>query len=152
MPISDQMRLTSFTQSNPVGRFSYADVDEIGKRTQSFAGLATVANAALGFSQAANEQPRATFGVLVNGDFFSTLGVRPLLGRAFTAEDDRVPGRSPVVVISYGMWQREYGGQRDIVGRALRLNAVEFTIVGVTPEWFTGVHPFFQPALYVPRM
>jgi predicted permease len=155
LPVPDTgrvMRLTSFTQSNPVGRFSYADVDEIGKRTQSFEGLATVKNAVFGFSQAANEQPRVTFGVLVNGEFFSTLGVRPLLGRAFTAEDDRVPGRSPVVVISYGMWQREYGGQRNIVGRALRLNAVEFTIVGVTPEWFTGVHPFFQPALYVPRM
>jgi macrolide transport system ATP-binding/permease protein len=155
LPVPDTgrvVRLTSLTQSNPVGRFSNAEVDEIAKRTQSFAGLATVANAVFGYSQAANEQPRVTFGVLVNGEFFSTLGVRPLLGRAFTADDDRVPGRSPVVVISDGMWQREYGGRTDVVGRTIRLNAVEFTIVGVAPEWFTGVHPFFQPALYVPRM
>src|SRR6185295_10926770 len=155
LPVPDSgrvMRLASVTQSNPVGRFSYAEVNEIQQRTRSFEGLATAGNAVFGFSQAANEQPRVTFGVLVNGDFFSTLGVRPVAGRAFTAEDDRVPGRSPVVVISYGMWQREYGGRPDVIGRALRLNAVEFTIVGVAPEWFTGVHPFFQPALYVPRM
>ena len=93
-----------------------------------------------------------TLGVLVNGDFFSALGVRPVLGRGFTAADDQAPGRSPVAVISYGMWQREFGGRPDVIGRPLRLNAVEFAIVGVTPEWFTGVHPFFQPALYVPRM
>ena len=75
-----------------------------------------------------------------------------MLGRGFTADDDQVPGRNPVVVISHGMWQREFGGRADVIGRQIRLNAIEFTIVGVAPEWFTGVHPFLQPALYVPRM
>jgi predicted permease len=145
------VRLTSLTQSNPVGRFSYAEVDDIQKGTQSFGGLATSKNAVFGFSQGRDDQPRVTIGILVNGDFFSTLGVRPALGRGFTAEDDQVPGRSPVVVISHGMWQREFGSRPDVIGRPLRLNAVEFTIVGVTPEWFTGVHPFLQPALYVPH-
>src|SRR5262245_22383026 len=154
LPVRDTgrvVRVTSLTQSNPVGRFSYAEAEDIQTRTQSFEGLATAKNVIFGFSQA-NEQPRVTVGILVNGDFFSTLGVQPLLGRTFTAADDRVPGRTPVVVLSYGMWQREYGGRRDVIGRTLRLNAVEFAIVGVAPEWFTGVHPFFQPALYVPRM
>jgi len=146
------VRLTSVTQSNPVGRFSYAEVDEIQQRAQSFEGLATSKNALLGFSQRPGEQPRVTVGILVNGDFFSTLGVAPVLGRALTAADDQVPGLSPVVVISYAMWQREFGGSADVIGRPLRLNAVEFTIVGVSPQWFTGVHPFFQPAVYVPRM
>src|SRR6267142_1401766 len=71
------VRLTSLTQSNPVGRFSYAEVDEIRKRAQSFDGLATSKNAVFGFSRGRNVQPRVTVGVLVNGDFFSTLGVRP---------------------------------------------------------------------------
>jgi predicted permease len=145
------MRLTSLTQSHPVGRFSYAEVDDIRKRTQSFEGLATSQNAVFGVSQGRDEQPRVTMGILVNGDFFPTLGVRPAIGRGFTAADDEVPGRNPVVVISHVMWQREFGGRPDVIGRTLRLNAVEFAIVGVTPEWFTGVHPFLQPALYVPH-
>ena len=146
------VRLTSVTQSTPVGRFSYAEVDEIQRRAQSFEGLATSKNALFGFSQRPGEQPRITVGILVNGDFFSTLRVAPVLGRTFTAADDQVPGRSPVVVISDAMWQREFGGRRDVIGRPLGLNGVGFTIVGVAPRWFTGVHPFFQPALYVPRM
>lgn len=146
------VRLTSLTQSNPVGRFSYAEIDDIQRRTQSFQGLASAKNAVFGFSQLRGEQPRVTVGLLVNGDFFSTLGVAPPLGRGFTAADDQVPGRSPVVVISHNLWQREFGGRADVIGRPLLLGAVEFTIVGVAPEWFTGVHPFLQPALYVPRV
>ena len=146
------VRLTSVTQSSPVGRFSYREIDEIGQQARSFEGLATAKNAVFGLSQAPDVQPRVTLGVLVNGTFFSALGVRPALGRAFTPADDQAPGRSPVTVISYGMWQRDFGGRSDVIGRSVRLNAMEFTIVGVAPEWFTGVHPFFQPALYVPRM
>jgi predicted permease len=145
------VRLTSVTQSNPVGRFSYVETDEIQSRTQSFEGLAASANAMFGFSVGRDVQPRIAMGILVNGGFFSTLRVTPALGRAFTVEDDRIGGSHPVVMISHGMWQREFGGRPDIIGRSLRLNANEFTIVGVTPEWFTGVHPFFQPALYVPH-
>src|SRR5262245_14483789 len=146
------VRLTSVTQSNPVGRFSYAEVDEIQKRARSFEGVAASKNALFGFAHGRDEQPRVIVGILVNGDFFSTLGVVPAVGRGFTADDDRVPGRSPVVVISYGMWQRDFGGRMDVLGQSLHLNGVEFTIVGVAPRSFTGVNPFFQPALYVPRM
>ena len=146
------VRLTSVTQSSPVGRFSYREIDEIGQQARSFEGLATAKNAIFGLSQGPDAQPRVTLGVLVNGTFFSALGVRPALGRALTPADDQAPGRSPVTVISYGMWQRDFGGRSDVIGRSVRLNAMEFTIVGVAPEWFTGVHPFFQPALYVPRM
>jgi putative ABC transport system permease protein len=146
------VRLASLTQSNPVGRLSYAEIDDIRERTQAFAGFATSRIVPLGFSRSRDEQPRVTVGFLVNGDFFSTLGVTPAVGRGFTAADDQVPGRSPVVIISYGVWQREFGGRPDVVGRALRLNGAEFTIVGVAPESFTGVHPFVQAGLYVPRM
>ena len=146
------MRLTSVTRSNPVGRFSYAEIDDIQQRTQSFEGFATSKNAVFGVAHGRDDQPHVTLGILVNGGFFSTLGVVPVVGRGLTAADDQVPGRSPVVVLSYGMWQREFGGRPDVVGRTLRLNGTEFTIVGVTPAWFTGVHQFLQPALYVPRM
>jgi predicted permease len=146
------VRLTSVTQSSPVGRFSYREIDEIERQARSLEGLATAKNAVFGLSQGPGAQPRVTLGVLVNGTFFSALGVKPALGRTFTPADDQAPGRSPVTVISYGLWQRDFGGRSDVIGRTVRLNAIEFTIVGVAPEWFTGVHPFFRPALYVPRM
>jgi predicted permease len=145
------VRLTSVTQSSPVGRFSWAEVDDIRRGAQSFAGLSASQNAAFGLALTRDEQPRVAIGLLVNGEFFSALGVTPALGRVFTPADDEAPGRSPVAVLSYGTWQREFGGRSDIVGRTLRLNGAEFTIVGVAPSWFTGVHPFLRPALYVPR-
>jgi len=145
------VHLTSVTQSSPVGRFSWAEVDDIRRDAQSFTGLSASQTAAFGLALVPDEQPRVAIGLLVNGEFFSALGVTPALGRVFTAADDEAPGRSPVVVLSYGTWQRELGGRSDIVGRTLRLNGAEFTIVGVAPSWFTGVHPFLRPALYVPR-
>jgi len=145
------VHLTSVTQSSPVGRFSWAEVDDIRRDAQSFTGLSASQTAAFGLALVPDEQPRVAIGLLVNGEFFSALGVTPALGRVFTAADDEAPGRSPVVVLSYGTWQREFGGRSDIVGRTLRLNGAEFTIVGVAPSWFTGVHPFLRPALYVPR-
>ena len=145
------VHLSPVTQDNPVGRFSYPEVDEIEQRTQSFQGLATAKNAVFGVSQQRGEQPRVTLGILVNGNFFTTLRVMPALGRTFTAADDDVPGRHPVVMLSHATWQREFGGRSDVIGQTLRLNGNEFAIVGVVPESFTGVHPFLQPALYVPR-
>src|SRR5262245_24854091 len=129
LPVPDTariVRLTSVTQGSPVGRFSHPEVDDLRARAQAFSGLAASQNGLFGFSQTAEEQPRVTIGILVNSDFFPTLGVRPVLGRAFTADEDQVPGRNAVVVISYGMWQREFGGRPDVIGQRIRLNDVGY--------------------------
>ncbi len=144
------VRLVSVTQTSAAGRFSYAEAADIQKGTRSFDGFATSRNASVGFAQRREDQPRATVGAVVNGEFFSTLRVPAALGRTFTADDDRVPGGHPVAMISHAMWQRDFAGRPDVVGRAVRLNSIDFTIVGVVAEWFTGVQPFLQPALYVP--
>ena len=72
-------------------------------------------------------------GALVTGGFFDVLGIQPVLGRALTRGDD-VEGAEPVVVISHALWQRRYGGSRDVIGQRLVLGGVSFTIVGVTPQ------------------
>lgn len=69
---------------------------------------------------------------LVTGQFFEVLGVQPILGRALTPADD-VEGAERVLVISHGLWQRRYGGRRDVIGRRLTLDELSFTIVGVMP-------------------
>jgi len=78
-------------------------------------------------------------GAYVSGDFFATLGVPTLLGRTFTAADDVRGGGpdGPVAVISYGMWQGRFGGDANVIGTALVIERISFTIIGVTrPEFF----------------
>lgn len=77
-------------------------------------------------------------GVLVNGAFFATLQVPPMLGRTIVAADDS-PASPPVVVISHGYWQRHFGGIADVVGRTLDVQGTSVAVVGVTPPWFTGL-------------
>jgi predicted permease len=75
-------------------------------------------------------------GEMVSADFFSTLGVKPAVGRWFTPEEDRLGG-APVVVISAGLWKRKFGSAADIVNGKMTLNGTEYTIVGVLPATFT---------------
>ena len=76
-------------------------------------------------------------------DFFTTFGVQPVLGRAYTAEEE-VPGRNRVVILGYHVWQTRFGGDRDVIGRSIRLNAEQVTIIGVMPPTFTAPL-FFGP-------
>lgn len=71
---------------------------------------------------------------LVTANLFSVLGVNPVLGRHFTEEEER-PG-TRVIMLSHGLWQRRFGGDRNIVGRAIRVNAIDHTVVGVMPPGF----------------
>jgi putative ABC transport system permease protein len=78
-------------------------------------------------------------GLFVSGDFFNVLGVRPLLGRVFTATDDRRGCGLPGAVVSYAFWQRELGGDPASIGRKLTLNYQPTEIIGVTPPGFYGL-------------
>ncbi len=75
---------------------------------------------------------------LVSGNYFRLLGVRPLLGRGFTDDDDRIPVGSLVAIVSYGLWQR-LGGDATVVGRRVLLQGKTFTVVGVAPRGFAGI-------------
>jgi hypothetical protein len=91
------------------------------------------------FELSAGGESRGAQGLWVSGDFFTTLGVAPVLGRVFTAADDRRDCPAPPAVISYGFWQREYGGSPSVLGRSLTLDGHAYDIVGVTPPGFFGV-------------
>ena len=80
-------------------------------------------------------EPERLQGRLVSAEFFSTLGIKPLLGRDFLAEEDR-PGATPAVILSYGFWQRRFGADPDVIGKQLTLNNQSFTVVGITPANF----------------
>src|SRR5215472_13438102 len=75
-------------------------------------------------------------GYQISADFFSTLGVQPILGRTFRSDDDQL-GAGPVVILGGGLWERKFGSTPDVIGKALTLNGVSYTVVGVVPASFT---------------
>jgi predicted permease len=78
-------------------------------------------------------------GELVSGNYFDVLGVRPALGRMLNAADDRVPGAHPIAVLSYGYWQRRFGGDPLVLNQTITVNGHPLTIVGVSARGFAGV-------------
>jgi predicted permease len=92
-----------------------------------------------GFNLTAGGEARYASGLWVSGDFFNTLGVTPVVGRLLNPEDDRRSCAAPPAVISYGFWQREYGGNPSAVGRSVMLDGHAYDIVGVSPASFFGV-------------
>ena len=76
---------------------------------------------------------------LATPGLFPLLGVRPVLGRFFDEREDHVPIGEPVAVLSYGFWQREFGGDARVIGRSIELGARRYQIIGVAPRKFSGV-------------
>jgi putative ABC transport system permease protein len=118
-------------------RFTYPLFDEIRKRQQAFSGV--LAWSANRFNLASGGEPRYAEGMFVSGSFFQTLGVPPVVGRTITRADDQPVCASPGAVISYTFWQREFGGERAVIGRTVTLNDRPFPVIGVTPASFFGV-------------
>ena len=142
-------RLTSF------GNSSYLDWVDLSARSKSFQALSTRQDMAAGLNPAGavpDGKPQVVWGQLVSGNFFSTLGVQPVLGRAFLPEEDQTPGKYPVMVISYSLWNRMFAGNPDVIGKRVQLSGQSFTIIGVTPESFAGVDLWFRPEMYLPMM
>jgi putative ABC transport system permease protein len=103
------------------------------------------------FSLGEDEDRQKIYGQAVGGDYFEMLGVQPILGRGFTAEE-KVPERDmQVAIISYPFWQQRFHSDRDVLGRSLRLNGKPFTIIGVLPDGYRSIHGFaIEPPFYVP--
>jgi len=112
--------------------------EQIRKDQQVFSGVFAWADESLDISPTGQSQKVA--GLWVSGDFFRVLGVQPILGRVFKESDDRRGcGQSAGVVISYGFWQRQFGGDPAIVGRPMPVGKYQMAVIGVTPPAFFGM-------------
>jgi predicted permease len=134
LPVREPQRLVSIDRgswTNPIW-------EAIRDHQQAFAGAA--AWSPTRFNLAAGGQTELVDGLWASGQFFDVLGVPAILGRTFTAEDDRRGGGpdGPIAVISYSFWQRRFAGSADVVGKPLTVERVGYTIVGVTPPGFFG--------------
>jgi predicted permease len=90
------------------------------------------------FNLSSQGNTRRTFGEEVSGNYFAVLGVQPAAGRFFLPDDAHDAARQQEMVLGFGLWQRAFGGDPGIVGRAIRLNGHPFTVVGVAPAGFEG--------------
>src|SRR5215813_9986020 len=95
---------------------------------------------------------RVVNGAVVSANYFPMLGIQPRLGRFFLPEEDAVPDRNPVVVISERMWQDRFGGDPNVLGKELQLNGTASRIIGVAPADFPGAEAGFPNELWLPTM
>src|SRR5260370_41286359 len=126
------------TRNNSALSLSYLDYLDLRDRNQVLSGL--IAHQMLPLNLGRGGKPERIRGAIVSGNYFSDLGVKPLIGRTFLPEEDRTPNAHPVVVIGYGLWQRDFGADPNVIGRAITLNEHDFSIIGVTPKEFGSTY------------
>jgi predicted permease len=143
--------LVSTTHDSNFDDFSYREYLDIRGKTNSYDGVIARADMeAVGFSAEPAATPRIKGGMLVSGNYFHVLGVEPRLGRGFREDEDQVPGRNAVVVLGPDFWKHEFASDPAVLGRTVRLNGTEFTVIGVAPETFPGMLIFGHPDFYMP--
>jgi len=153
LPVPDSGRIVEVDSTAPgtrLGRMSYPDYADLRDRTKTLEALACYDFFFAGISTQPKQVPKYGLDAGVSGNFFSGLRIQPALGRVFRADEDAVPGRDLVAVISYQMWDREFARDRSVIGRVIRVNGSDFTIVGVAPKDFTGPQAFVSPEIYIP--
>ena len=126
---------------------SYLDYVDWRDRTQVFDKVAVYTNSSVTTLTDGNEAAHVQ-GESVSADLFHLLGVQPILGRAFLPVEDE-PGHH-VVILSYALWQRQFGGDRAIIGRNVMLDGQPFQVIGVMPERFTFPISSVSPELWIP--
>jgi macrolide transport system ATP-binding/permease protein len=129
---------------------SYPNYKDYKERNQVFSSLLLATP--IGVNLTGHGDPQRLIGQLVSADYFTGLGVNPLLGRGFLEEENRAPGANPVAVISYRLWQQAYNGDPQVLLKTIGLNRHEFRIVGVAPAGFLGVNSLWAADVWVPFM
>ncbi|HEY2115267.1 MAG TPA: ABC transporter permease, partial [Candidatus Angelobacter sp.] len=115
------------------GSISYPNFIDWRRMNTTFAGMA--AYRSTGFNLSGNGEPERLHGEMISAGFFEILGVNPLMGRTFSSDEDRL-GANPTAMITEGLWQRKFGGRKDIIGQRMVLDDVGRTIIGVVPASF----------------
>ena len=117
------------------------------ENTEVFADVAALQFALAGIGR--DQGMRRSFVFLTSDNFFSLMGVKPALGRFYDAEESRPNANLPVAVASYPFWKR-LGGRADLIGKPLTINGQTYTLIGVTPEDFSGTSALIAPDLWLP--
>jgi len=135
LPYRDAERIVMLWEVTPTGRHqnttSRANYRAWRAQNTSYENIAAFTDQR--FNLTGDGEPEELSVQMATPEFFKVLGVDPLLGRTFLADDD---GKPPVAVLSYGLWQRRFGGQASVIGQPITLSGIKFTVIGVMPANF----------------
>jgi predicted permease len=133
---------------HPTPPFSYPDYADLRERNASLSGLVAYHDDFASLTD--THKPERVYLGLVSANYFEVLGVRPTLGSVFLSVEEEKAGRTPSVIISYGLWQRRYGADRSVIGRPIQINRRLCSIVGVAPPGFRGCASGVRTDLWAP--
>ena len=142
------IHIRSIRSESLYGSLSYQDFVSLRDGNETLSGMFAVGH--ISVRATLGNEPEQLTGEIVSGNYFDVLGVRPALGRGFLEGEDITRGTHPVVVISHGLWQRQFGGDPDIIDRTIILNEIRFTVVGVAPPEFRSSTLAQASDLWVP--
>jgi len=152
LPVKDAKDLVILASKSRDVQFpfnlSYADFQDYRQQKDVFSDL--VAYTPSPVSLGAQGRPERAWAELVSGNYFSTLGLEPALGRTFAPDEGWVPNKDPLIVLSYQFWQKRFGGDRGVIGQTVQINNHTYTIIGVAPERYVGAYYWLRPDFYLP--
>jgi putative ABC transport system permease protein len=128
---------------------SWNDYEMLRDGIPALAGFSIAHATMFAVAPGGGHEPRQASGLVVSGNYFDVLGVRPALGRFFRLEEDRTPWQQPALVISHRHWQREMSGDSLVLQRTLNVNGTDLPIIGVAPEGFSGVFTNVEPEVWI---
>jgi predicted permease len=137
-------------RENPYHSTSYPSYVELRDRNEVFTGLAAYGIAQ--FKLGGSEEVEQIWAETVSGNYFDVLGVTPHKGRTFSADEDLVPGKNPVAVVGYNLWQRRFGSDPGLVGKPITINGQQLTVVGIAPPQYAGMMRGLGIDVWVPMM
>ena len=153
LPVKDPAQIATIDYQlkggHPLTAFSVADYRDIRNQTTTvFSGLMAYLVSIDGLSvNGKADRIMTSYG---GGNFFSTLGIKPALGRFILPSEEETPGANPVMVLSYSYWETHFGGDPGIIGRKVSVDGHPVTIVGVAPKGFYGLLTFGDVQGYLP--
>jgi putative ABC transport system permease protein len=151
LPVRDAAHLAAVYTTDPripgLLLCSYPNYQDYRDHNSVFSSL--LVYSALTVNLTGRGAPQLLMGQLVSANYFSTLGVDPVVGRGFRGEDD-MPGAALVAVISHGLWMRLFDGNRDVARRTMEISGRSYSIIGVAPEGFAGVNQLNGADVFLP--
>jgi len=152
LPVKDSQQLVILASKPRAIDFplqlSYPDFKDYRELKTVFSDLAAYVPNPVNFG--AEGRPERAWAEMVSGSYFSMLGLEAASGRTFTSDEGWIPGKDPLMVLSYKYWQKRFGGSPAIIGQTVQVNNHAFTIIGVAPESWRGAYYFLEPDFYLP--
>jgi len=153
LPVANASEIVSLNAKmggDTVPTQSFPNYRDLRDRNTVLSGLIAYRFLPVSLGLAGNNQ--RLWGYLVTGNYFDMLGVGAARGRVLHRDDDLRPGAHPVAVLSWPCFQKRFGADSTVVGRAVKINGMDFTILGVAPQGFFGTELFFAPDIFLPAM